>query len=122
MSLLDAITEYIKYGEYASSEIVKAIEEIKQNEKITPLGGKCFTVKLSDIDRTILSAEYYDFETQKTTLLEIVNNRSDIIGKIKVLSDIAQTGKYRKGENTILFHPKVCEAVKKIVDEVEGIL
>lgn len=122
MSLSQSIKEYKALAEKIKAELMAEIDAISQNQNITPLGNKCFSVSFSEINKNngIISPDYYDFEKQKEFLIEILeSDKRSFEKKIEVLKEIAEKGKILStGAHTIRFHPDVTAKIKTILDQI----
>ncbi len=75
----DKIREIIRLEEQYRDECGKVMDAIKdvvrgvgQNPALTPVGEKCFTLRLSDIIDAPWSPQFHDWEKQAELLLEIL--------------------------------------------------
>ncbi len=123
MSLSKMVEEYKILSEKIKTELIAEIEAIPQNQNITPLGNKCFSVSFSEImnNNGILSPDYYDFEQQKKFLIEMLeSDKRSFEKKIETLKEIAEKGKIlSQGQHTIRFHPDVLIKIKEIIKKLE---
>lgn len=124
MSLSQSIKEYKALAEKIKAELIAEIDAIPQNQNITPLGNKCFSVSFSEINKNngIISPDYYDFEKQKEFLIEILeSDKRSFEKKIEVLKEVAEKGKIlSQGQHTIRFHPDVIAKIKTLLDQIEA--
>lgn len=122
MSLSQSIKEYKALAEKIKAELIAEIDAIPQNQNITPLGNKCFSVSFSEINKNngIISPDYYDFEKQKEFLIKILeSDKRSFEKKIEVLKEVAEKGKILStGAHTIRFHPDVTAKIKIILDQI----
>lgn len=124
MSLSQSIKEYKALAEKIKAELIAEIDAIPQNQNITPLGNKCFSVSFSEINKNngIISPDYYDFEQQKKFLIEVLeSDKRNFDKKIEILKEIVEKGKILgTGAHTIRFHPDVTAKIKTILDQIEA--
>ena len=93
----------------------KALNTVKQqkhqNPALTPIGERCFTLKLSDLSKDlILSPQYYDFNWQYDLLI----NKLTTKGVEYFVSFIEKVVKEQKCDGYRL-HPEVIKSLEEIL-------
>ena len=79
---------------------------------VTRLSEQAFTLSFSKLDSGILSPEYYDWPGQIKKIIALMEDAKGLRA-LHVLLKILEEGKYRKGQNTIKFHPDLIELLKE---------
>ncbi|MCK4518212.1 hypothetical protein KAT92_05510 [Candidatus Babeliales bacterium] len=94
-------------------QIVRDLLALPNNPKINKLNTMCFTLNKSQLEGNF-GAEYHNFKGQYEILAELVmNSTTDSLPPL--LNDVLDTGKVRKQEGTVKFHPNVLANLFKVI-------
>ena len=83
---------------------------------VTPLGGGCYSVPLSLLNKTILAAEYYSPTCQADIVSQAllpVKTAHDFVDKI---SEMVRTQSVRIGQTTHRLNPKTVEVLQDVLE------
>lgn len=104
----------------AKAQLVADINAIDFSiEGVKPISNapRCFSVSLSSIanNNFILSAEYYDVESQKKHILDIVDGKKDVFAALEQLKTVNEKKRFKDGTPV---HPEVAAALNKYLVSV----
>lgn len=96
-------------------KLIKAIRELPQNPRITPLGPHCFSIKASDFGTKCWSAEYHDFSAQYDAVAQLVKQAclEDVIPRLEAALDKGAVPGRDQGRTRL--HPEVIQHIRSIL-------
>jgi len=93
------------------SELTNA--EIPGVKKISPIVS---IVNFSSLDKTILSAEYYNVDSQAKYIEQYLMPVKTVTSLASKLQDIISTEKVKLGSNTYFINPNVIKVIKEFIN------
>lgn len=118
------LKQYACIAKSIRQKLQKEIDAIEENEHIQRIGGNCFVVQFSELQKwNVMSAEFYDFSIQKERLKHVLDSADTLENQLRRLDDVAKTGKMRiygsYGSSYMMpFHPEVCQSLKRILSGI----
>lgn len=126
--LSDMVAQYNSIAEALRAAICKEIDGIPDNPEAKQLGNSCFSLKASAVfasPKLVLLPQYYDFGQQREKLIQIVTGNGSLSSQVERLKAIAESGytteRSMGQSNRFYFHPKVVDALKRILEELDSI-
>lgn len=118
--LSESMKQYFCLTDEIRQKIRSEIGKIRVKDERVRMGQNCFIVKFSELKTWgVLSAEFYDFDSQRQTLSRVLEDKNTLEAQIRKLCEIAETGKLKVSSGgssyTKLFHPDLCVELKRIV-------
>lgn len=99
-------------------DIISSLLSIRQNPKLKILSKhpSCFTMMLSEL-RDNWSPDYHDFYSQVKVISEKITKLKDLDSVLSFMEGITEGTNFQIKEGfRMMFHPEVCEHVKKVLD------
>jgi len=95
--------------------IKKRLDLIEENPDIKSLSPNCYIVKFEDLNKGILSADYYSNKIQVGYLKKIIDNSQSINSLVNNIEDIVKKGRLKSDENKIIYNDTIRNVLKELL-------